>query len=91
LTRNGIYRILVSGHPSSAVLQIPNRRVSILRLVRRIVRFVEDESANGVESRRSEVSQGTVDTEPGGESDEVVVLRWEVVSTSDISRDKLIL
>jgi hypothetical protein len=91
LTRNSIYGILVSGHPSSAVLQVPNGRVGILRLIRRIVRFVEDEGANGVETRRSEVSQGTVDTEPRGESDEVVILRGEVASTGNISRDELVL
>lgn len=62
-----------------------------MRLVGGVVGFVEDECAKGVDTRGSEVGEGTVDAEPRGKGDEVVVGWREVVSTGDIMGDEIVL
>lgn len=59
--------------------------------VGRVVWFIKDEGANGIETRRVEIRYCAVYAEPGGDGDEVVVGRREFVSMGDISRYEVVL
>lgn len=78
-------------NPCSAIFEVPDGGVGILGLVGGIVGLVEDECAKGVEARGGEVGESTIDAEPRGEGDEVVVGRGEVVSTGDIFGNEVVL
>lgn len=62
-----------------------------MRFVRGVIGFIEDEGANGVETRRGHVGQSAVYTEPWREGDEVVVGGRQVALTGDIVGDEIVL
>lgn len=78
-------------NPCSTIFEVPDGGVGILGFVGGIVGLVEDECAKGVETRGGEVGESTIDAEPRGESDEVVVSRGEIVSACDIFGNEVVL
>lgn len=91
LTRNSEYGEWVHAFPQAIIVEVPDRRVSILWLVGGVVGFVEYECADWVAARRGKISLGAFDTEPGRKSDEVVIGRGEVGSTGDVLRNEVVL
>lgn len=91
LTGNSEYGERVHAFPQAIIVEIPNRRVSILWLVGGVVGFVEYECADWVAARRDKIGLGAFDTEPGRKSDEVVVGRGKVGSTGNVLGNEVVL
>lgn len=91
LARDSEDRERVHPLPQAIVVEVPDGGVDILRLIGRIVWFVEYEGANRVATRGGKVSLGTFNAEPRGEGNEGIVDWREVASASDVSRDEVVL
>lgn len=72
-------------------VEIPDSRVGVWRFVGRVVGFVKNEATDGVGGGSVEVGDGTVNAEPRGERNEVVVHGRELGAAGDIFGDVIIL
>lgn len=77
--------------PITSIVEIPHWRVDVLGFIRRVIRFIKYECANGVETSGSEVGLGTVHAEPRSKGNQVVVRRGKMIPPSDVLRYEIIL
>lgn len=77
--------------PSPVIVEVPYWGVDLLRFVRRVVRLVENECTNGVETCGGEIGLSAIHAEPWCKGDEVVVRWGEIIFPCDIGGDEVVL